>query len=58
MEQATSLKMNKIAKWSNVKLLNDAKFWVWYEKWKKKEKEKNEKEKMKEKKKMCWIELK
>ena len=45
--------MNNIAKWSNVKLLNDAKFWVCYEKkkrkketkkwWKEKKKLKNEK---------------
>ena len=60
MEQATSLKMNKIAKWSNVKLLNDAKFWVWYEKWKekKREKEKNEKEKKNDDEKKKWKEKK
>ena len=61
--------MNNIAKWSNVKLLNDAKFWVYYEKKKWREKKNDEKEKrmMKKKwkekkknekiemKKMCWI---
>ena len=37
--------MNNIAKWSNVKLLNDAKFWVCYEKkkWKEKKREKEKK---------------